>query len=102
MTKNIDFKLTWSDDGTEEGRFMKQVVEPFIPAITTVLAVLTYGARKHVLNDWMNIDSDEFKQKVIRHMFGYKEDLDESGYPHTAHVVADALILLAKQLKEPK
>ncbi len=61
--------------------------------------VLTYGAQKYAPNNWKNVDNPEsrYYNALMRHLEAWRagEGADpESGFPHLAHVLCNAVFLL--------
>jgi hypothetical protein len=68
-------------------------------ALSTVVAVLTFGARKYEADSWRQVESgqERYRDAMYRHLAAYEagELLDpESGLPHLAHVATNSLFLL--------
>jgi hypothetical protein len=68
-------------------------------ALGSVVGVLEYGAKKYAPEAWRNVPGGKarYREALLRHVIAYTrgEDLDpESGLPHLAHVVCNALFLL--------
>jgi hypothetical protein len=69
-------------------------------ALTEVVGVLTFGAKKYVPWGWVNVDNavERYDAALMRHWVAYKrgETKDpESGKHPLAHLVCDGLFLLA-------
>ena len=68
-------------------------------ALSLVVEVLEYGAKKYAPNQWKEVDNAEerYREALFRHMvaFASGELIDpESGKPHLAHIVCNGLFLL--------
>jgi hypothetical protein len=74
-----------------------------VGALRAVVQVLTLGAAKHGDRGYESGDlRDEYLDALFRHLEDYRagEWLDnESTWPHLAHVGANALILLALEMR---
>ncbi len=74
-------------------------------ALEAVAKVFTQGAQKHGEYDWERyISTREHRAKLHRHINAFEQGnpLDESGHSHLAHAAADALIVLAIELRKNK
>lgn len=68
-------------------------------AVEEVVKVLEFGAKKYAPDGWRHVPNGESRyfSALIRHLVAWREGewLDpESGLPHLAHVVCNALFLL--------
>jgi hypothetical protein len=67
-------------------------------AVTSVVEVLGYGAKKYAPNNWQHVPEarDRYFSAAVRHLLAWRggEDLDpESGLPHLAHAACCVLFL---------
>lgn len=72
-------------------------------AISAVIRVIDFGARKHVANGWRSIPDyrAHFGAKMARHAASWisGDPCDkETGESHLAHLVADALFILDRDI----
>lgn len=71
-------------------------------ALDEVIRVLHHGAKKHGLNNWRKGKGDPnslalLRDAMTRHLIAYMrgEEIDpESGAPHLAHLVCNAMFLV--------
>lgn len=68
-----------------------------IDALEDMSKVMTDGAKKYGDNNWMKVETERYKDALMRHLIAYLKDPDgldeESGHPHIAHLLTNAAIL---------
>lgn len=68
-----------------------------IDALEDMSKVMTDGAKKYGDNNWIKVDTERYKDALMRHLIAYLKDPDgldeESGHPHIAHLLTNAAIL---------
>lgn len=79
----------------------------YIPprVLEAVGRVFDFGARKHAPFGWINIADyrSRYGMKILRHAAAYfsGEMIDpESGESHIAHLIADAMIVLDRDMRQ--
>lgn len=83
MIKDLTDKLDWS-------------LLPWA-ALEPVIRILEFGAKKYFRDSWKQNEPHIYERALLRHVVEWQkgEWLDpESGHPHIAHVVCNALFLL--------
>lgn len=73
------------------------------PEVIELLAqVFDYGAKKHGSDSgWKDLDPQLYEDALMRHLIKIRkgERVDESGFPHWAHVLCNAAMCLWHDLK---
>lgn len=74
------------------------------PQVTEALAcIFTYGLQKYKREgSWKEVSKERYQDALMRHFQDYLKDnkLDESGFPHSFHVLWNAGALVFKDLEE--
>jgi hypothetical protein len=87
MTSGMKFdtgKVDWS------------LLEPLIPILESTVKVLMHGEKKYARNNWQRVKpTRRYYSAMTRHLIQNKSEyLDrESGLPHWAHAMCDALFI---------
>ena len=71
----------------------------------SVVRVLMSGAKKYSPDNWMYVDKERYRDAIMRHVIDYQggESTDpDSGEPHLAHVVCNALFLMWHDKKDAR
>lgn len=87
----------------DQGKLRMDLIEPIMEE--ALAAVLTYGADKYVDYGWRTVNrgQERYYASLRRHLLAYREGevLDqESGLPHSWHVLANAAILVSLESEE--
>ena len=87
-------------------RNTKPRMELIEPSMLEALAwALQYGAQKYGVGNYHEVPEEEFFGAMLRHYASVRrgEDIDqESGLPHTSHMLANAAIIVAKRNNVPR
>lgn len=70
-----------------------------------VAKVMTFGANKYADDGWKRVSKDRYVAALMRHVVAYMSGEiidDESGLPHMAHVMTNALFIDWKDNNEYK
>jgi len=82
----------------DDGKLKAGVLLDFSRALRLVALVGTYGARKYSRGGWQYVENgiERYTDAMMRHMLlmPYEERDIESGLPHLAHFVWNALAIL--------
>lgn len=81
------------------------LLDPLRPTLATVVDVLMHGNTKYEPNTWQLVEPSNFREALDRHWHDYLtgSPVDEnSGLPHLAHVVCNALFLAWFDLRNAK
>lgn len=88
----------------DAGKLQMRLLVDGMPLTLKLLgAVLTYGAQKYDAHSWRNVDTERYADAKIRHQLeaarhgGLSVD-EESGLPHEAHEIVNAMFILEQQL----
>lgn len=86
------------------GKPMLSLIDSY--ALTCLAEVLTFGAKKYAAHNWrQGIPLSESLDSLLRHVnaFNSGEDIDpESGLPHMAHVMCNAMFILWTHKHKPE
>ena len=89
-----------------DGGKLRWAIMPW-DALTKVMEVLEYGARKYDLHNWQGLADFElrYESALIRHYVAWKageENDPESGLSHLAHMACNVLFLIWKGMQSKK
>ena len=94
-------KMGMKDDS---GKLRWDLVE--FESLDELAGVLTYGAQKYEEDNWKKVDNPQqcYFSALMRHVSAWKkgEVVDEDGYSHMAHVMANAMFLMYFEEEERK
>lgn len=88
----------------DAGKIQMRLLVDGMPLTLKLLgSVLTYGAQKYEAHSWRNVDTERYADAKIRHQLetarhGCLSVDEESGLPHEAHEVVNAMFILEQKL----
>ena len=114
--KNGDSKMTEKDPNgisqhapgakLDDGKLLAGILQQFSLALTAVLEVATFGAKKYSRGGWQHVPNgfERYSDAMMRHYLKETvEPVDEdSGLSHEAHLAWNALARLELKLREGK
>lgn len=88
----------------DDGKLLANILQQFPRALTAVLEVATFGAKKYSRGGWQHVENgvERYSDAMIRHYLKEPlEDLDsDSGLTHEAHLAWNALARLELRLRK--
>ena len=83
----------------DEGKLRYGLIPPQIKE--ALACIFTHGAEKYGANTWQNVSRERYEDALERHYQEYLKGniLDESGFPHSFHVLWNAQAIVYKQLE---
>ena len=90
----------------DDGKLLAGILQQFSFALTAVLEVATFGAKKYSRGGWQHVPNgfERYSDAMMRHYLKETvEPVDEdSGLSHEAHLAWNALARLELKLREGK
>ena len=73
----------------------------FSLALEEVSRVREYGKKKYPLAEsWRQVPDEDLDSAILRHMFNKNIKDDETGYSHKAHMIANLMFELQKEMEK--
>jgi hypothetical protein len=84
----------------DAGKTQTGLLLDFSHALNAVAEVGTFGAKKYSRGGWMSVENanERYTDAMMRHLLADGND-EESGLPHLAHMVWNALALLEMEYR---
>lgn len=88
----------------DEGKLLAHILQQFSLALTEVMKVATFGAKKYSRGGWQHVENgfERYSDAMMRHYLKEtSEDFDpDSGLSHEAHLAWNALARLELKIRK--
>lgn len=91
--------MKFDDNKIRMSLMMRTLAKP----LYAIAAVLTYGAKKYLPNNWQGVEAERYEDALDRHLTAWRtgETIDpDTGLHHLAHAGCNVLFLLYKEIKD--